>query len=70
MSTLGDMAKAEAMYNNVPKKKLVGCFFDPSGFVGEDGEQDTSALCDEMSHGLCTDERLWLAKSRSNRSEG
>ena len=56
MSTLGDMARAEAMYNNDPKKKLVGCF--SNHHVGKDGEQDTSALRDEMSHGLCTDERL------------
>jgi hypothetical protein len=42
------MAKAEAMYSNDPKKKLVGCVFDPSAFKKTDGSLDTDALCDEI----------------------
>ena len=48
MSTLGDMAKAKAMYSNDPKDKLIGCVFDPQGFKKPDGTLDSAAMAHEM----------------------
>jgi hypothetical protein len=45
MSIMSDMAKNDAHYKG---KKLVGCVFDPTSLVREDGTLDKDALVSEI----------------------